>query len=55
MAGFPEFFFGFESFLICLEEWVYVMRPSPYDYTKIFSNNFWNKLNLGYHDMNDPV
>ena len=23
--------------------------------TSSLSNNFWNKLNLGYHDMNDPI
>jgi hypothetical protein len=45
----PKFIFGFENFLICVENWRRVMETSVHPYT------FWNKLNLGWGDIYGPL
>ena len=45
----PEFIFGFENFIVCMENWSDIMNAP------IHSNHFWNVLNLGWKDMYDPL
>jgi hypothetical protein len=42
-----EFIFGFENFLISVENWSLILK------TSVHPNHFWNVLNLGWKDMYD--